>query len=66
MYNWNIDLFAFKNREDFTVWKLNQLINFGPGGEKINLSLVRKYWKRLVLDPNRKKFLSLILWGKTS
>lgn len=66
MFNWNTDLGAFKTKEESTIWKLNQLINFGLGKEKLNLQLVKKYWSKLYLDPNRKKFLSLILWGKTS
>ena len=66
MYNWNTDLNSFKNEEESTVWKLNQLINFGLNGEKLNLDLVKKYWKNLYMDANRRKFLSLLIWGKTS
>lgn len=66
MFNWNTDTTAFKNKEEFVIWKLNQLINFGLGKEKLNLKLVKKYWDKLYIDANRKKFLSLILWGKTS
>lgn len=66
MFNWNTNISTFKSREEFIIWKLNQLINFGLGKEKLNLDLVRKYWKKLYLDANRKKFLNLILWGKTS
>lgn len=66
MFNWNTDVTAFKSQEELVVWKLNQLINFGLGQEKLNLDLVRKYWKKLYLDAGRKKFLNLILWGKTS
>ena len=66
MYNWNTDLNSFKNEEESTVWKLNQLINFGLNGEKLNLRLVKKYWDKLYIDANRRKFLSLLIWGKTS
>lgn len=61
MFNWNTNVAAFKNKEERLVWRLNQLINFGLGKEKLNLGLVRKYWQKLHLDPKRKKFLNLIL-----
>lgn len=66
MYNWNTDVSAFKGPEERTIWKLNQLINFGLNGEKLDLNLVKKFWSKLDLDPKRKSFLSLILWGKIS
>lgn len=63
MYNWNVDLKKWQNKDEkFLVWKLNQLINFGLGGEKLDLKLVKKYWNKLTLDPKRKKFLRLLLW----
>lgn len=67
MYNWNtvIDR-QFKKNENFLVWKLNQLINFGLNGEKLDLSLTKKYWSKLSLDPQRKSFLRLLIWGKLS
>lgn len=65
MYNWNTDLSSFdKKSPEFTIWKLNQLINFGLNGEKINFNLVKKYWGELSLDKNRKKFLRALIWGK--
>lgn len=65
MYNWNTDLSSFdKKSPEFTIWKLNQLINFGLNGEKINFNLVKKYWGELSLDTNRKKFLRALIWGK--
>lgn len=62
MYNWNTDLSKWdKKSESYTIWKLQQLINFGLNGEKLDLSLVKKYWTKLDLDPQRKKFLGLFL-----
>lgn len=67
MYNWNTDLSNWdKKSESFIIWKLQQLINFGLNGEKLDLTLTKKYWSRLDLDPQRKKFLKLILWSKQS
>lgn len=67
MYNWNTDTSSFdKKGSQFVIWKLEQLINFGLNGEKLNFDLVKKYWKRLTLDPKRKKFLKALIWGKRS
>ncbi len=67
MHNWNTDISSFdKKSPEFVIWKLNQLINFGLNGEKINFNLVRKYWRKLSLDPNRKTFLKALIWGKQS
>jgi hypothetical protein len=67
MYNWSIDLKELGgNSKGATVWKLEQTINFGLNGTKLNKSLTKKYWKRLRLDPARKKFLKFLLWPKKS
>lgn len=67
MYNWNTDTSSFKQKSSqFAIWKLNQLINFGLNGEKIDFSLVKKYWKKLSIDPLRKNFLKALIWGKRS
>lgn len=67
MYNWNTKLSGWnKKSSSFQIWKLNQLINFGLNGEKLNLKLAKKLWPKLDLDPHRKKFLSLILWPNRS
>ena len=62
MYNWNTDLSKWdKKSESYIIWQLQQLINFGLNGEKLDLYQVKKYWQKLDLDPQRKKFLKLIL-----
>ena len=67
MYNWNTDTSGWDKKSDsYIVWKLQQLINFGLNGRKLDLNLVKKYWSKLDLDPQRKKFLELILWPKQS
>ena len=63
MYNWNINVLKWsKKSTSYKIWKLEQLINFGLNGEKLDLLEVKKYWSKLTLDPNRKAFLNLILW----
>lgn len=67
MYNWSTDIkFLSKYPEKYKIWQLNQLINFGLNGEKLDLKLVKKYWRRLSLDRKRRNFLKLLLWGKVS
>lgn len=59
MYNWSVDTTQLKkNPEKYTIWKLEQLINFGLNGEKINSTELKKYWHKLHLDPKRKKVLT--------
>lgn len=66
MYNWSIDEKAFKKAdpEGYKIWRLEQLINYGLGGEKLDENSVRKYWKRLFLDPVAKEYLRFLLWPK--
>lgn len=62
MYNWNTDTSKWNKQSDqYQIWKLEQLINYGLNGEKLDLSLVKKYWTKLDLDPQRRKFLGLFL-----
>ncbi|MEO0156637.1 MAG: hypothetical protein ABIL07_05940 [candidate division WOR-3 bacterium] len=66
MYNWSVDEKKFKKEdpEGYKIWKIQQMINWGLGGEKLSERLVRKYWKKLFLDPETKEFLELLLWPK--
>ena len=64
MYNWSTDEKQLKkNPDQYAIWKLEQLINFGLNGEKISKSDLRRYWDKLTIDPARKNFLELILNG---
>ena len=53
--------FAKKNPEKFSIWRLEQLINFGLGKEKLDLDELRKYWGVAHIDPFKRKFLSLFV-----
>lgn len=67
MYNWNTDTKLLKkDKVKYAIWKLNQLINFGLNGEKLDLELVKKHWFQIYTDDPTKKFLRLLLWGKQS
>lgn len=65
MYNWSVNTRALKkDREQYARWRLEQLINYGLGNEKLNVREVKRHWSQLHIDPKKKTFLSLLLWGK--
>lgn len=62
MKNWSTDAKKLKkNKDKFTVWKLEQLINFGLGKKRLSIDELKKYWGVLDIDPHKRKFLSLLL-----
>lgn len=62
MYNWSTDTTKLsKYPEKYTIWKLEQLINFGLNGQKINLKKLKKYFSKLNIDPKKKKYLNFLL-----
>lgn len=63
MYNWNVNTSKLKkNPEKYTIWKLEQSINFGLDGQKLKVSELKKYWTKLSIDPQRKKLLEMWIW----
>lgn len=59
MYNWSTDTTTLKKSpEKYKIWRLEQLINFGLGNEKIDTNELKKYWKLLKLDAKRKNVLA--------
>jgi hypothetical protein len=66
MYNWSVDEKKFKKAdpERYKIWKLEQLINWGLGGEKLNENLLRQYWNKLFMDTLTRKYLQFLLWPK--
>lgn len=65
---WDYDINELKKTEAGRIKILERLINYGPTkkGEKIKLSLVKKYWNRLDLYKLAKRFFELLIWGKYS
>lgn len=62
MYNWSTDITQLQqDPEKYAIWKLEQLVNFGLGDEKIQESDLKKYWNSIEIDPARRSFLSLLL-----
>lgn len=63
MYNWSTDEKQLKkNKGQYAVWRLEQMINFGLGGEKLDEKELRKYWNTLHIDSARRRFLGLLLF----
>ncbi len=62
MKNWSTDTSELqKDQEKFSIWRLEQLINFGLDEEKIDYSELKKYWDAINIDPFKRKFLSLFI-----
>ena len=64
MHNWSTNEETLKrDPEKYTIWKLEQMVNFGLDDEKLNGADLKKYWSRLTIDPARRKFLDILLHG---
>jgi len=66
MYNWSIDEEKFKKADPkgYKIWRLEQMINFGLGEEKLNADELKKYFNKLTIDEYAKKYLEFLLWPK--
>jgi len=45
-------------------WRLERLLLYGMGGEKLDKKLLEKYLAELKIPDNTRAFLELLLWGK--
>jgi len=61
---WDYDKKELEKTEKGRIFILERMINYGPGKEKIKLSLVKKYWNELDLYEPQKRLLEYIIWGK--
>ena len=50
-----------KNKGKFAIWRLEQLINFGLGEERLKIKELKKYWYVIDIDPFKRKFLALFM-----
>jgi hypothetical protein len=65
VYLWDYDINELKKTEKGRIFILERMINYGPEkGEKISLSLVKKYWGKLNLYQPQRRLLELLIWGK--
>jgi len=63
MYNWGINTSRLKRKpSDYQKWKLEQMINFGLGDEKIDKHQLKKHFSSLDIDEKKKDFLKMLLW----
>lgn len=66
MYNWSTNEEELKKDPDYyQQWELEQLINFGLGGKKLDTAKLKKYWEKLRIDPARRRFLEFLVYGDT-
>ncbi len=60
--HWSVDETELKKDPlAHAIWRLEQRINFGVGAEKINSVELKKHWKQIDIDPNKRKVLALAL-----
>jgi len=68
MLNWNTDEQTFKKLrpQEYQLWRLTQLINYGLDGEKLDEQEVRSAWPKIKerLNPDKRKVLEFFLWNK--
>jgi len=65
MRNWSVDEAQLqKNPQAYEKWRLEQLINFGLNGEKLDLVRLRARMPELDIDPHRRAYLELLLNGQ--
>ena len=63
MRNWSTDTTELKkDKNQYAVWKITQMVNFGLGKEKLNQKELKKYWPKLNLD-SKKKNIYLSFYG---
>lgn len=65
MYNWSVDTTILKKYpKQYTIWRLEQLINFGLDNEKIKRKELEENFDKLDIDPQKKKYLQFLLSSK--
>jgi len=62
MYNWSVDTNALKKYpRQYSIWKLEQLINFGLGEEKLDKKKLKKHFSELNIDREKRRYLEFLL-----
>ncbi len=67
MINWSTDISKLKkDPEKYTAWKIQQLINYGLDGEKLDRKEVERVWSKINdnLDPYKRRAIEYLIWGK--
>lgn len=62
MRNWSVNESVLKKYpEKYNIWKLEQLINFGLGNEKLSPQSLKKNINKLDIDPLKKRYLQFLI-----
>lgn len=62
MYNWSTQQKELeKDPRKYAIWRIEQMVNFGLDGQKINADELKKYWSEIEIDPARRRFLEMII-----
>lgn len=62
---WDYDVKELEKTKEGRIKILERQINYGvDSDDKIKLSLVKKYWKELSLEPLKRELFKLLIWGK--
>lgn len=67
MHVWDYDIATLKKSKRGRLLLLERQINYGvyrSDKEKIDLNEVKKHWNKLEIEPKRRRFLQLLIWGK--
>ena len=64
VWDYDIKKIDQQNTEQFVIWKLERLINYGLGDEKIDVNLLKKYWDNIKIPENTRAFLEFLIWKK--
>lgn len=64
MYNWSTDEKKLKDEdpEGYKIWRLEQLINYGLGEERIKEKELKEHLNELDIDQPTRKYLEFLLW----
>jgi hypothetical protein len=62
MYNWSVDTKRLKkDKQKYEIWKLEQMVNYGLRGKKLNKKMLKKHINSISIDPSKKKYLKMII-----
>lgn len=64
---WDYDIKELKKTKQGRLKILERMINYGifrGDRGKIDLSQVKKYWNKLTIDPDRRRLLKYLVWGR--
>ena len=68
MHNWSCDIEKLRDhsKKGAALFELEQKVNYGLARSRISKKQLLRYWKELQLDPDRRRFLSFLLWNRKS